>query len=82
MFIKNRVSDLHIFERWTSAMINQFPSSGQTVDLQDFFYRMTIDVTTDFLLGESVNSLENPRSQFVKAFTDVQRMQIMLTVLL
>jgi hypothetical protein len=82
MFIKNRVSDLDIFERWTSAMINHLPASGQTVDMQDFFYRLTIDVTTEFLLGESVNSIGNPRSKFVQAFADVQRMQIMLTVLL
>jgi cytochrome P450 len=82
MFIKNRVSDLEIFERWTGAMINLLPTSGQTVDMQDFFYRLTIDVTTEFLLGESVNSLGNPRSEFVQAFADVQRMQIMLTALL
>jgi hypothetical protein len=82
MFVKNRVSDLDIFERWTSAMINEFPSPGQTIDIQDFFYRLTIDVTTEFLLGESVNSISNPRSEFVKAFADVQRMQIMLTALL
>lgn len=82
MFIKNRVSDLHIFETWTSVMIDQFPASGQTFDIQDLFYRMTIDVITDFLLGESVNSLENPRSEFVKAFTEVQRWQTMLTVLM
>jgi Cytochrome P450 len=81
-FMKNRVSDLHIFERWTDVMIKQFPRSGETVDLQDYFYRMTIDVITDFLLGESVNSLENPRSEFVKAFTVVQRWQTMLTVLM
>ncbi|KAF1817014.1 putative cytochrome P450 [Eremomyces bilateralis CBS 781.70] len=82
MFMKNRVSDLHTFERWTAVMMNQFPAPGQTFDIQDLFYRMTIDVITDFLLGESVNSLENPRSEFVQAFTDVQRMQTMLTVLM
>lgn len=82
MFVKNRVSDLEIFERWTSAMINQFPAPGETLDIQDFFYRLTIDVTTEFLLGESVNSISNPRSEFVQAFADVQRMQIMLTALL
>jgi cytochrome P450 len=82
MFIKNRVSDLHIFERWTQVMMNQFPASGQTFDIQNLFYRMTIDVITDFLLGESVNSLETPRNEFVKAFTDVQRMQTMLTILM
>jgi cytochrome P450 len=82
MFMKNRVSDLHIFERWTSVMIKRFPKSGETFDIMDFFYRMTIDVITDFLLGHSVNSLENPSSKFVKAFTNVQRWQTMLTVLM
>lgn len=81
MFIKNRVSDLHIFERWTSVMINQFPPSGETFDIMDYFYRMTIDVITEFLLGQSTNSLENPRSDFVKAFTEVQRWQTMLLAL-
>lgn len=82
MFLKNRVSDLAIFEKWTNIMMEQFPASGQTFDIMDLFYRMTIDVITDFLLGESVDSLRNPRSEFVKAFTDVQRVQTMLTVLM
>lgn len=81
MFIKNRVSDLHIFECWTSVMMNQFPTSGETFDIMDYFYRMTIDVITEFLLGQSTNSLENPRSEFVKAFTEVQRWQTMLLAL-
>ena len=82
MFVKNRVSDLHIFERWTQTMMAQFPTSGQTFDIQDLFYRLTIDIITDFLLGGSVNSLENPRVGFVQAFTDVQRMQTMITALM
>jgi cytochrome P450 len=61
-------------------MIRQFPESGQTFDIQDLFYRMTIDVITDFLFGESINSLEYPQSDFVHAFTDVQRMQMLLSV--
>jgi cytochrome P450 len=82
MFIKNRVSDLEIFEGWTSVMMERLPKSGQTFDIMDYFYRLTIDVITEFLLGHSVNSLENPKSEFVKAFTEVQRTQMMLTVLL
>jgi cytochrome P450 len=58
MFMKDRVRDLAIFERWTDLLIRKLPESGVTVDLMDLFYRMTLDVTTDFLLGESVNSLE------------------------
>ena len=58
MFIKDRVRDIDIFEKWTTKLIERIPMSGQTVDMMDLFYRMTIDVTTDFLLGDSVNSLE------------------------
>ncbi|KAI1482004.1 cytochrome P450 [Daldinia eschscholtzii] len=79
MFIKDRVSDLATFERWVSVLLTALPSSGQTVDIMDLFYRMTLDVTTDFLLGASVDSLRNPKGEFVEAFNDVQRIQMMLT---
>jgi cytochrome P450 len=57
MFTKDRVRDLEIFDKWTMTLISKLPASGQTVDVMDLFYRMTLDVTTDFLLGGSVNSL-------------------------
>lgn len=57
MFVKDKVSDLLIFEKWTQTMISKMPVSGQTVEMMDLFYRMTLDVTTDFLLGSSVDSL-------------------------
>lgn len=57
MFIKDRVSDLATFERWVSILLTTLPSSGQTVNIMDLLYRMTLDVTTDFLLGASVDSL-------------------------
>ncbi|KAI4604114.1 hypothetical protein KJ359_000242 [Pestalotiopsis sp. 9143b] len=81
MFLKNRVSDLDIFERWTQAVIRLIPDNGGEVDIMDLFYRMTLDVTTDFLLGGSINSLENPTSEFATAFNDVQRMQMIITML-
>jgi len=58
MFIKERVRDIEIFNLYTKRLINHIPGSGETVDMMGLFYRMTLDVTTDFLLGESVNSLE------------------------
>ncbi|KAI1657909.1 cytochrome P450 [Daldinia decipiens] len=79
MFIKDRVSDLATFERWVSILLAILPPSGQTVNIMDLLYRMTLDVTTDFLLGASVDSLRNPKGEFVKAFNDVQRIQMMLT---
>jgi cytochrome P450 len=63
MFIKDRVRDLDIFDRFAGILISKLPASGQTVDVMDLFFRMTLDVTTDFLLGQSVNSLDKWVSQ-------------------
>ena len=58
MFVKDRVRDMEIFERWADKLISKIPASGQTVDMCDLFYRMTLDLTTDFLLGHGVDSLD------------------------
>ncbi len=58
MFVKDKVRDMDIFERWTDNLITKLPATGQTVDMCDLFYRMTLDVTTDFLLGHGVGSLD------------------------
>lgn len=58
MFVKDKVRDMDIFERWTDNLIAKLPVAGQTVDMCDLFYRMTLDVTTDFLLGHGVGSLD------------------------
>ncbi|OJJ48159.1 hypothetical protein ASPZODRAFT_150447 [Penicilliopsis zonata CBS 506.65] len=81
MFIKDRISDLEIFERKTQTMMSLFASPGEAFDLMDLFYRMTLDVTTEFLLGRGIHSLENPQGEFVHAFAEVQRIQMLLTVL-
>ncbi|KAL9108912.1 MAG: hypothetical protein Q9227_006308 [Pyrenula ochraceoflavens] len=82
MFVKNRVSDLAIFEKWSQVLISKVPPPGEgPIDIMDLFYRMTIDVTTEFLLGHSVNSLNHPQAEFVRAFNDVQRFQMLITVL-
>ncbi|QPG95368.1 hypothetical protein C2857_000300 [Epichloe festucae Fl1] len=81
MFSTARVRDIEIFSRWTDMLISKLPPSGQTVDICDLFYRMTLDVSTDFLLGETVGALENPNTEFSCAFTDVQRMQMIRVIL-
>ncbi|KAI6360269.1 hypothetical protein MCOR25_006769 [Pyricularia grisea] len=81
MFIKEKVRDLDIFDRWTNEMLSMLPPPGQSVDLANLFYRLTLDVTTDFLLGESVKSLRDAHSEFANYFNEVQRIQMMLTIL-
>lgn len=48
-------------------------AQGQTIDIQDLFFRLTLDVTTHFLLGSSVNSLDSPQVEFAEAFAIVQK---------
>jgi len=73
-FIKDRVSDLHTFELHIQKMISIIRQAhGQTIDVQDLFFRLTLDAATDFLLGSSVNSLESPQAQFAEAFAIIQK---------
>ena len=58
MFIKDRVRNLSIFDSCTEKLISKLPPPGIAVELKDLFYRWTLDTTTDFLLGENVNSLD------------------------
>jgi cytochrome P450 len=58
MFVKDRVEDLAIFESRVSLMLSKLPADGVTVDIMRLFYRLTLDITTEFLLGTSVDSLE------------------------
>jgi hypothetical protein len=77
-FIKDRVSDLHTFESHFEALLPLLRGSqpGSTVRVDDLFFRFTLDAATDFLLGDSVNSLENPQAEFAHAFTQVQHTQV------
>jgi cytochrome P450 len=48
---------------------------SQTVDAMDLFFKFTLDASTAFLLGHSVNSLENPQDRFAEAFATIQNVQ-------
>jgi cytochrome P450 len=61
-FAREQVSDLDLEERHVQNMIRAFDSFLQPdrwtdmVDLQVFFFRLTLDSATEFLFGESVGS--------------------------
>ncbi|KAL9093543.1 MAG: hypothetical protein Q9165_003938 [Trypethelium subeluteriae] len=90
LFIKDRISDLHCFERHTRALLAALPSSTSTspspssktppptIDIADLFFRMTLDAATDFLFGTSVNSLAEPAQEFAHAFSAVQHTQSLI----
>ena len=60
-FHKQRISNLHVFEDHISKMISLLPKDGQTLDLMEWWFRFTLDTSTDYLFGESVDSLVNPK---------------------
>lgn len=72
-FIRDRISDLHCFEshlqtfframanggalRGEDQVVNMDAVNGRVLDISDLFFRYTLDVATDFLLGKDVKSL-------------------------
>ncbi|TWU78972.1 hypothetical protein ED733_008196 [Metarhizium rileyi] len=81
MFIKDRLRNLVIFNDCTRKLLSKLPPSGTTVDIKDLFYRWTLDTTTDFLLGENANTLDNPNSEVAEAMSVAQRIQMYIFVL-
>lgn len=51
------MADLDTFETHVNHLINKIPRDGSTVNLQTLFFQLTLDSATEFLFGESVNSL-------------------------
>jgi cytochrome P450 len=86
-FIKDRVSDLGIFEEHVQILIKQIKTLGLTaegkqgkeLEVSDLFFRYTLDAATHFLLGRSVDSLEIQEQEFAEAFSEAQRIQSIIT---
>ena len=78
-FVKNRVADLEIFEKHVGRLMTKIAGHGEQVDIANLFYRFTLDSATDYLLGKSVDSLENPQVEFATAFAEVQKVQDLIT---
>lgn len=81
-FIKDRVSDLHIFERHIGELIPLLGGDGKgsTINAMNIFYQYTLDAATDFLLGRSVGSMGNQDNTFANAFGEVQRVQGLIAI--
>jgi cytochrome P450 len=74
-FARSQVGDLSTLEVHVENLISAVPRDGSTIDLADLFLRYTADVTTDFMFGESINSLPQPESfggDLMRAFRDAQ----------
>ncbi|KAI9823565.1 MAG: hypothetical protein M1832_002346 [Thelocarpon impressellum] len=79
LFIKDRVSDLQTFETHVDKLLRKIGGQGRTVDISALLFRYTLDAATDYLLGSSVGSLDDPQVEFAEAFAEVQRVQSIIT---
>jgi cytochrome P450 len=69
-FVRSQIGDVATFERHVSHLIAKLPKDGKTtVNLADYFFRLTLDSATEFLFGESTNSLsQDSEESFGAAF--------------
>lgn len=74
-FVHKQYDDLQLFQDVVDNLISVLPKQG-VVDLQPLFFRLTLDTTTAFLFGDSVDSLKTPKmaaeSNFASAFNIAQ----------
>jgi cytochrome P450 len=63
-------SDSDMFRDATNNLLNAIPREGGLVDLQPLFFRLTLDVTTEFLFGKSIECLEVPESTGEQTFAE------------
>jgi cytochrome P450 len=79
-FTRDQVADLTTFEGLIQDLFKLLPRDGKTtIDLQDLYFRYTIDSATEFLFGQSVGTLKKTQSDvdFAHAFHYAQRAVIM-----
>ncbi|KAI4197038.1 MAG: hypothetical protein LQ350_006168 [Teloschistes chrysophthalmus] len=74
-FVHKQYDNLELFKEAVDNLIGVLPAQG-LVDLQPLFFRLTLDTTTAFLFGDSVNSLQASNkageSTFASAFNTAQ----------
>ncbi|KAI4150393.1 MAG: hypothetical protein LQ340_004111 [Diploschistes diacapsis] len=61
-FNRAQVADVDLFERHIGHLFRVIPHDGSTVDLQPLFFRLSMDISTEFLFGQSTNDLAAARS--------------------
>ncbi|KAL2142430.1 hypothetical protein VTI28DRAFT_1139 [Corynascus sepedonium] len=75
-FVRDQVADLKCFDKHIRNLLAAISADGTTFDMQALLFDMTMDSSTDFLLGYSTNLLTkaSPEAQqFVKDFEYASR---------
>ncbi|KAK5987625.1 Cytochrome P450 52A12 [Cladobotryum mycophilum] len=91
-FTRDRLGDLHCFESHLQTLLKTIANggplegegqvvdlkaaNGKVLDISDLFFRYTLDITTEFLMGSDVKSLSTLKQDFAEAFNTVQHLQI------
>jgi len=78
LFLNQRIGDLEVFERHAQRLLSLINGKGETTELQQLLFQYTLDVSTDFMFGKTVGSLENPQVEFADAVSEVQRVQAVI----
>ncbi|KAL9606638.1 MAG: hypothetical protein Q9179_000224 [Wetmoreana sp. 5 TL-2023] len=76
-FVRSQLGDIDLFEKHFRHLLALIPRDGSTVDLQDLFFKLTLDIATEFLFGQSTNTLDPAKrrsedAEFVEAFAYTQ----------
>ena len=67
-FDRSQLDILGSLDRHTQALLSSIPSDGATVDLRKLFHRFSMNVATDFLLGDSSGAGFTFGNEFEEAF--------------
>ncbi|PYH40578.1 cytochrome P450 [Aspergillus saccharolyticus JOP 1030-1] len=59
-FAQARTDDVDLFEPHVRDLLTAIPRNGDTLDLAPLLHHFAADVATDFLFGESLDSLNQP----------------------
>lgn len=77
-FARGQLDDISTFEAHLRNLMAALPVNGEAVDLQPLFQALTLDVSTDFLFGESTGVLASVKAatagrSFADAFDRAQK---------
>ena len=72
-FNRAQIADVGLFEKHIKYLLRAIPRDGSTIDLQPLFFRLSMDVSTEFLFDQSTNDLAAEHSspetiKFVEAW--------------
>ncbi|KAH8701058.1 putative cytochrome P450 alkane hydroxylase [Talaromyces proteolyticus] len=56
-FAREQVADVGMLGEHVDQLFHAIPSDGTAFDIQDYFFRLTLDTATEFLFGESTHCL-------------------------